>query len=301
MTEARRVLFGPWPVLVVGAILATAEATGRAWVPLDVHSYWDASFRLGDLYPATWVGDAYNYAGPPPMAQLFSLVHGLPFELVVVVWVTFLFGCLWYATRAFALPIIAAGLLGFRFGLPFLGIPLAIVLLGNAGMLLTAGVVASVRHPAAVGIPFGAKVGPAVALLYHHDRRAFLTGLGAIAALLAVSVLWTPSAWPQWVAFGLANFGHSPVGELAVPFLVRAPLGAAIVWYAGRTRRPWLVPIGAGLVILADYGASFLTVWVGALGLAQPEPQHRPRDADERLLHREPLRRRRAREGEVGA
>ena len=36
---------------------------------------------------------------------------------------------------------------------------------------------------------------------------------------------------------------------------------------AARTNRPWLVPIGAGLCIPADYGFSFITVWVGALGL----------------------------------
>lgn len=52
-----------------------------------------------------------------------------------------------------------------------------------------------------------------------------------------------------------------------MPFVVRVPIGVALVALAARTGRPWLLPIGAGLCIPADYGCSFLTVWIGSLGL----------------------------------
>src|SRR4051794_23377511 len=110
LRHAKQIVVGPLPVLLIGSIIAALEATGRAWPPVDARSYWDASFRLDDLYAETWSAFSYNYAGPPPMPQAFALFHWLPFEVVVVAWVTFLFGCLWYATRAFALPIIAVGL-----------------------------------------------------------------------------------------------------------------------------------------------------------------------------------------------
>jgi hypothetical protein len=260
---------GPLPVLMIGLVLALAQVTGRAWLPLDAADYWEASFRLGDLYPATWSAYAYNFAAPPPIAQAFSLVHGLPWPLVLIAWQTFLFGCLWYACRGWTLAVIAVGLVGIGAGLPYVAAPLGLVLLGNAGMLMTAGVVATVRDPRAGVIPFLAKIGPSVALLY-HGRRAW-PGVVAIVVGLAISVALTPSAWPEWIAFVVRNYAAAPVGELAIPFFLRAPVGALIVVYAARTRRPWLVPIGSGLCVPADYGASFLTVWVGALAFA-PSP-----------------------------
>jgi hypothetical protein len=264
-----RGLSGPLPVVVIGLVFALAQVTGRAWLQIDARDYWEASFRLGDLYPETWSAYAYNYAGPPPLPQLFSLLHVLPLELVLVAWEVLLFGCLWYVCRGWTLAVIGIGLVAIGTGLPYVGAPLGIVLIGNAGMLMTAGVVATVREPRAALIPFLAKLGPAVALLY-HGRRAW-PGVVAIVVALALSIAFTPTAWPEWVGFVVRNYGASPVGELAIPFFLRAPVGALIVLYAARTRRPWLVPIGSGLCIPADYGASFLTVWVGALAFA-PSP-----------------------------
>ena len=260
---------GPLPVLIVGAIIAVAEATGRAWVPLDALLYWQASARLDNLYAVGWTG-AYNYAGPPPVAQVWAIFHVLPLELVLVAWITFLFGCLWYAARGWALPIIVIGLVGIATGIPAISAPLGIILLGNVGMLMTAGVVASVRQPGAVAIAALSKVGPAVALLWHAargNRRALLVGVAATALAFGVSFALSPGAWFDWVGWIARNYGSSPIAELPIPFVARVPLGIAVVLIAGRTGRAWLVPIGAGLCIPADYGWSFLTVWVGALGL----------------------------------
>ena len=260
---------GPLPVLVVGAIIAVAEATGRAWVPLDALLYWQASARLDNLYAVGWTG-AYNYAGPPPVAQVWAIFHVLPLELVLVAWITFLFGCLWYAARGWALPIIVIGLVGIATGIPAISAPLGIILLGNVGMLMTAGVVATVRQPGAVAIAALSKVGPAVALLWHAtrgNRHAVLVGVAATAVAFLVSFALSPAAWVDWVGWIARNYGSSPIAELPIPFVARVPLGIAVVLIAGRTGRAWLVPIGAGLCIPADYGWSFLTVWVGALGL----------------------------------
>ncbi len=139
------IMTGPFPVLVVGAMIAVAQAAGRAWVPLDALLYWQASGRLDNLYAAGWTG-GYNYAGPPPVAQLWTVLHALPLELALVAWITFLFGCLWYSARGWALPIIGLGLLGIATGIPGISAPLGIVLLGNVGMLMTAGLVASLRY-----------------------------------------------------------------------------------------------------------------------------------------------------------
>jgi hypothetical protein len=261
---------GPLPVLVIGFVFAIAQVTGRAWRPVDAEDYWEASFRLGHLYPDVWLSTGYNFAAPPPIAQLFSLAHALPWGVVFVGWQMCLFACLWYACRGWALPVIAAGVVGIGTGMRYLEAPLGLALLGNAGMLMTAGIVATVRAPAAAAIPFLLKLGPSIALLW-HGRRKIARGVVAIAVGLAVSVALTPSAWPEWIAFVGRNYAAAPLGELPVPFYVRAPVGALIVAYAGKTRRAWLVPIGSGLCVPADYGASFLTVWVGSLAFA-PSP-----------------------------
>jgi hypothetical protein len=263
------VLGGPLPVLVVGAIIAIAQAAGRAWIPLDALLYWQASARLDHLYADGWTG-AYNYAGPPPVAQAWAILHALPLELVLVAWITFLFGCLWYATRRWALPVIVLGLVGIATGTPAISAPLGIVLLGNVGMLMTAGIVASVRHPGANAVAALTKVGPSVALVWHvarRDRRSVIIGLAVIAIAFGISFALNPTAWVDWIGWVSRNYGSSPIKELPIPFLIRVPVGVAIVGLAARLDRPWLVPIGAGLCIPADYGWSFLTVWIGALGL----------------------------------
>jgi hypothetical protein len=263
------IMAGPLPVLVVGAIIAVAEATGRAWIPLDALLYWQASGRLDNLYASGWTS-GYNYAGPPPVAQLWALLHALPLELALAAWITFLFGCLWYSARAWALPIIGLGLIGIATDIPGISAPLGIVVLGNVGMLMTAGLVASIRYSGAIAIPVLAKVGPGAALFWHlfrGDRRAVIIGLIVTAIAAATSFMLDPGAWFEWVAWIGRNYGSSPVLELSVPFVVRVPVGLAVIAVAARTDRPWLVPIGAGLCIPADYGSGFLTIWVGALGL----------------------------------
>jgi hypothetical protein len=264
-----RVVTGPLPVVLVGAIIGIAQAAGRAWIPLDAQLYWQASQRLDHLYADGWTG-AYNYASPPPIAQLWAPLHVLPFEIVLVGWITLLFACLWYATRGWALPIIGLGLVGIATGIPAISAPLGIILLGNVGMLVTAGVVATVRHPGAVAIPTLTKVGPGVACLWHvirGDRRAAIVGVAVTLCAFGVSFALGPAAWFDWVGWIGRNYGSAPIPELAIPFVVRAPLGIAIVAIAARIDRPWLVPIGAGLCIPADYGWSFLTIWVGSLAL----------------------------------
>jgi Glycosyltransferase family 87 len=260
---------GPLPVVMVGALVAIDQAVTHAWVALDASLYWQASARLDNLYDPNWTS-AYNYASPPPVAQLWAPLHLLPFGVVQAVWITFLFGCLWYAARAWALPIIVIGAIGFALGIPAMAAPLDIILLGNVGMLMTAGIVASLRRPEAIAIPALTKVGPAVALFWHvlrRDRRAVLGGVAAITIAFGISFALNPASWIEWLNWIVRNYGLSPLEELAIPFVIRAPIGIAIVALAARTNRAWLVPIGAGLCIPADYGYSFLTVWVGALGL----------------------------------
>lgn len=264
-----RVLGGPLPVLLVGFIFGLTEAIGRAWQPLDAILYWQASARLDHLYANGWTG-AYNYASPPLIAQIWAPFHLLPFEVVLVAWVTFLFGCLWYATQRWALPIIVVGLIGIGLDIPALSAPIAISLLGNVGMLMTAGVVATVRRAEAVAIPALTKVGPSIALgwhLFRGDLRAVALGVSTTLVILGISFVLLPGAWIDWVGWIARNYASSPLKELAIPFVVRVPIGIAIVALAARSGRPWLVPIGAGLCIPADYGLSFVTVWVGAFGL----------------------------------
>jgi hypothetical protein len=249
--------------------MAVAQASGRAWDPIDADQYWLASSHLDHLYAYNWTS-ATDYASPPTIAQLWAPFHVLPFEVVLVAWITFLFGCLWYAARAWALPIVVLGLIGIGTGIPDISAPLAIILLGNVSMLMTAGVVATVRHPAAVAIPALTKIGPGTALGWHVFRRewrAAAVGVVSCLVVFGISFVLSPSAWIDWVGWIARNYGSSPIPLLPIPFLIRFPVGVAIVAIAARTDRRWLVPIGAGLCIPADYGAGFLTVWVGSLGL----------------------------------
>jgi Glycosyltransferase family 87 len=264
-----RLLAGPIPVLLIGAIVAIGQALSHAWTSLDANLYWQASARLDNLYADGWTS-AYNYSNPPIIAQLWAPLHILPFEVVQAVWTVVLFGCLWYATRGWALVVLGIGAVGIALGLPFLSAPLGMILLGNVGMLLTAGVVATIRWPAAAAVPALTKVGPGVALAWHlfrGDRQALVRGVALMTLVFAISFVVNPASWIEWLNWIVRNYASNPLRELAVPFVVRAPIGIGIIAIAARTNRPWLVPIGAGLCIPADYGFSFVTVWVGAFGL----------------------------------
>jgi hypothetical protein len=95
-----------------------------------------------------------------------------------------------------------------------------------------------------------------------------------------ISVLLSPQAWLDWVDFLRASAGDSSglvyLSPFAVPFplVLRVPLALAVVVFAARTDRPWLVPVSMLLASpVIGWGSFALLAAIPRLrGLGSPEP-----------------------------
>ena len=229
------------------------------------------------MYPERWgdpgVGQWLFY--PPPVVQVSALIQPIGWSIFTVGWTTLIFASCWYCARAWALPLLAIGLL------PVAGIPLPVAdvfltyaLLGNIQWPLAALVVMSLRQPALWAVLGVTKMGPAIGGLWHVVRgewHAVRIAALATALVVVVSVALNPALWAEWVVFVARNgsLADPPLPLFPVPFLVRVVIAAGIVVWGARNDEPWLVPIAAGLAVPALYGLSFLVFWTGAITLLQ--------------------------------
>lgn len=260
---------------------AAAVWIGWQWVALlvygyrgDAVAYWSAD--LAHLYdgasPSTF--GAFLYA--PPIAQLLQPLRLLPWDAFYVLWTGAQVAILvWLAG-----PFLAAAL--FWQGSLVWGA----VASGNIALPLAALIVAGFRWPGAWAGVLPTKVTPGVGLLWFVRRRewrALALALGTTAALAAVSVVWAPRLWLDWLTLLAANTGTVPAfAVLPVPVLPRLLVAAALVWVgAGRGWR-WTVPLAA-LLALPYIAETMLPLALGAVALqrkeARPHPEGQERAA----------------------
>jgi hypothetical protein len=200
---------------------------------IDARAYWTVD--LAHPYLRSGVGDVSTYLYSPAFAQLLAPFSLLPF------WVFF---AAWTAVSAVLLAWLVRP---WPWVVPMLVLPIGYELcVGNVHFLLAAALVVGLRAPAAWAFPLLTKITPGVGALWFLARarwRAFAMAAGATALAVGISVVLSPSAWVDWIAFLLASPGRTDL----LP--ERVALAAALVVAGARTNRPWVVPVAAWLAL----------------------------------------------------
>lgn len=140
---------------------------------------------------------------------------------------------------------------------------------GNVDLLMGAAIVAGFRYPGAWAFLFLTKITPGVGVLWFAFRREWrnlAVALGTTALLVAVSLAASPGLWFRWFD-ALRVMSALPQSDVVPTLIVRLPIAAAVVWYAARTHRRWLLPVACLIAVpnpwfvtLAILGAS-VALW----------------------------------------
>jgi hypothetical protein len=240
------------------------------WLPhlflwIDAETW--AHINLSNLY-GPGIGSA-GYAGfvheiaafrySPAIAWLFLPATWISWELLVATYL---------ALSAIALVV----MLGRRAPLFVLAFPPVLLELLNGNIHLFTGLTVwlGLRWSPAWAFILLTKVTPGIGMLWYvggREWRPLVTAVAVTIVVVLAGVLIAPGLWADWVA-SLTTAAAGPTVPGQAPLWARLPFAAAIAWYAGRTRRAWLVPVSVFLALpyiwvqgLAILTASFPLYW----------------------------------------
>jgi hypothetical protein len=243
-----------WGLLVAVLLVVLVTALAEPFQPdgfgpgQDARAYWSAP--LDHPYEPGSVGHESAYLYSPAFLVALSPLRALPFPIFLGLWTVILLAVLYWLSG------------------PLLFLPLVVLCLpelwgGNITILLAAAVVVGLSRPAAWAFPLLTKVTPGLGLLWHGVRRewsALLVAAVATLGIIVVTAVVTPNLWADWFALLRSSTGSSTVpGSVPVPLILRLPVAVAVIVYAARTGRAWLLPVG---ILLA-----MPVVWWGSLAL----------------------------------
>ena len=258
-------------ITATGAMVGVGQALGLLPYPIDAGAYYTQA-PLDALYGAAWNATGYVY--PPPMAQLLAPLHVLGWPVFIVFWTTLIWAALgwmlgrwtWLAVAGGVVAIMVPGTFAF-------GVVLGYALNGNIQILLAAGIVLALRRPGWWALGALTKFGTGIGVLYplfRRDWRAVAEAGGVTLVIVAVSFALAPSLWFDWGRYMLASVEVvSTLPMVPVPFPVRLVMSVALLAYAARTGREWLVAIAAGWAIPALYDWTFIAIWIAAVPLVR--------------------------------
>ena len=246
--------------LIAAALWLLACLTGFIPGGGDAHAYWVN--RLPDPYTIRSYAAADGFYYSPAFAQLMYLPTAVPWHLFLTAWTALILAALYWMVGPWALPVML-----------FLPIPLEIYF-ANVNLLFAAVIIAGFRYPAVWALPLLTKVTPGIGVLWFAFRgewRSFGTAIGATAAIVAVSWLLAPGLWTDWGSLLLSNETAPATGAIEIgPLSVRLVVAIALLFWASRTDRAWVVPI---VVLLASP-----RIWTASLSVlvAVPVLYYRP-------------------------
>jgi hypothetical protein len=231
--------------LVACVVFAAALFLGFVPLSVDGHAYWAANPLHPYNFGALYTQDAYFYS--PVFTQLLWPLHALPWPI---------FAGFWTITLAAVLTWLGGRWSGYVLLIPFVAIELA---MGNIHILIAGAIVAGFRWPAAWAFILLTKVTPGVGLfwfLVRHEWRSLAIALGVTATLAAASFALAPSLWFDWINVlrtTQANSVRPSTPFDFIPLPVRLAIAAALVVWAARTDRRWVVPVAATLALPVVY------------------------------------------------
>ena len=250
---ARLVRFLDHPAILPGLIVAgvifvgfqmVGAANGNPFAAYDVHAYWLAG---GSDHPyagkiASGFDDSvnlYKYRYPPPLAQVFAILHLLPFPIVAGLWIGLLY----------AIVLV----LGGKWAPLVLLFPptLAELYLGNVNLLIALAIVLGFRWPATWSVVFLTKMTPGIGVLwfaFRREWRPFVIALGATVVIAAASFALAPQLWREFLDAMTVQAGAAidvPPAAIQISLPVRLVVALVVLAYGARTDRHWLVPVAA--------------------------------------------------------
>ncbi len=267
------------PGLVFGGlVLAITQGLAANSGPVavyDAHAYWLAG---GSDHPyastiASGFDDSTNpfkYRYPPPLAQVFEVLHLIPWPIVAGLWVGM-------TTLVFLL-------LSGRWALPLLLFPPVLweLWFGNINLLIGLAIVVGFRWPAAWSFVLLTKITPGIGLLWFAARRewrALGIALGATVVVAAVSIILAPQLWFQFrdamTVQAVAAIDIPEQAAIQVSLPIRLLVAAVFVVFGARTDRAWLVPVAATIASPAIWGNVFV-ILVAAVPLLEGRGLTRP-------------------------
>jgi hypothetical protein len=207
---------------------------------VDARAYW--RIDLAHPYVGSGLGDVSTYLYSPAFAQVMAPLSLLPFPVFDALWTVLLVATLAWLVRPWPWAVL------------ILLLPISYELfVGNVHFLIAAAIVIGFRRPAAWAVPILTKITPGVGLLWfvvRREWRALAIAIGVTTAVVLVSVVLSPSAWADWIAFLIASPGRSEM------LVVRLVIAALLVAFGATTGRRWLVPVAVWL--------SLPVVWINS-------------------------------------
>jgi hypothetical protein len=241
-----------------GLIIAGVLANGALLLFLPKNFAWfvDApSWRLIDLSNLYAVADqSLTATGAFRMAPIIAWVM---WPLTLVPWTVFI------ATYVGLNLAAVVTVTGRRAPLMILAFPpiLLELLNSNIHLFMALAIYAGMRWPAAWAFVLLTKVTPGVGVLWFAARREWRNlaiALGTTLAIVAVGFAISPQQWLEWINSLVISTQNPQVGDIP-SVILRLPFAAALVWYAGRTSRAWLVPFACVLAMP--------TIWIQSSAL----------------------------------
>jgi hypothetical protein len=265
-------------LVIAGVVFVVAQmmgaAAGHPFAAYDVHAYWIAG-GSDQPYAATIASgfddsvNPYKYRYPPPLAQIFVVLHYLPFPIVAGLWIGMLY----------AIVLV----LGGRWAPLVLLFPptLAELYLGNVNLLIAFAIVIGFRWPAAWAVVILTKITPGIALAWFAFRgewRSLAIALGATAAVTAVSFALAPNWWLEFINAMTVQAPAAlnvPPAAIPIPLPIRLVVALIVVGFGARTDRAWLVPVAATIAAPALWW-NVLVILVACVPLAEGRGLTRP-------------------------
>ena len=255
-----------WTAGVALALSAVLLAIAGDFVGQDAHAYWMA-VQGGGLYDAAPTqADAYLYS--PAFALAIWPLGQLPWWGFFTVWVLLEGLALAWLVRP----------LPTRWAIPVLLACVPELVIGNIYLLIALMVALGVRHPAVWAFGVLTKITPGVGALWFLFRRewaALLVAVGSTAVVMLTSVLVTPRWWLDWI-----DFLRDHAGDGDPTFVPRCVLGLALVAWAARTGRAWVLAPAVTIVAPVLTAFACLTPLVAIPRLLRSDPSTTDSDGE---------------------
>lgn len=215
--------------------------------PTDAYEYW--SVPLDQVYLAfTEHGPGYAY--PPPFAILMAPLTTISYDAFYGGWVAMMAIAAFWLVRP----------LSWVWRVPLLLLIVPELLTGNYHLILATALVVGFEHAGASAILLLSKVTPGISVLWFVARRewrAVVVAASVTVAVIAVSIFIQPELWGRWWAAITSHAFSTGPATVGLPLATRLPIAIALIVFAARTNRRWLVPIGALLAMPWIYLQSF--------------------------------------------
>lgn len=256
----------------------------------DAYDYW-LNIRTTPLYITSLSNAPHGFLYAPAIAQAMWPIVALPWEGFYAIWLGILTVALFWMARPW-LSCLLFPMVFLTTGFFLLLVPRHALSSGNIALLMSLAVVAGFRWPSAYAFLLLTKITPAVGLLWFLARREWRNlalALGSTAVIVAVSYVFAPSLWADWIQDIRNNAGY-PEPSFAYHILPLAPrlvIAAVMTVVGARFNARWVVPIAAFIALPYIWDTSLIML-VAVVPLLRNDGWTRPGERPRFLEARRP-------------